>query len=94
MVAQALLGHNLQFFRNEARQQAKRELGAQMASLQEAGNQDTGRGLGARAPYSTPSYSGQSLVSRGLSQNQEKPGGTGFQPVRGTGKMPVPPKTS
>jgi hypothetical protein len=28
-----------------------------------------------------------------LSQNHEKAGGASFQPVRRTGKMPVPPKT-
>jgi hypothetical protein len=26
-------------------------------------------------------------------ENMKKAGGTGFQPVRGTGKMPAPPKT-
>jgi hypothetical protein len=35
----------------------------------------------------------QWLRSLRFSQNQKKPGGAGFQPVRGTGKMPAPPKT-
>jgi hypothetical protein len=46
-----------------------------------------------RFGFSVFTFSKQFLMNRGSPIKQEKAGGTGFHPVRDTGKMPMPPKT-